>query len=188
MTGALPNNLGRFASNAPTLFHIHIQSQHGNGSLPNVTCARIILPTWCANWTPHAHKNGTKSGEYTIAEWLKAGWDSHAIWMATGSKKGRRRLSGLVSLVCDRMVEESAREAYTLRHAWTMLTTTPQAARHITVSLSGKFGIQSNGKTVSRPSQVHTLVSQNNVPMYQYHFLEWKQQEKDHIPRKPVTR
>lgn len=34
-----------------------------------------------------------------------------------GNKKGRRRMSGLVSLVCDRMVEESAREAYTLRHA-----------------------------------------------------------------------
>jgi len=50
-----------------------------------------------------------------------------------------------------------------------MLTTTPQAARHMTVLLSGKFGIQSNGKMVSRPSQVHTLVSQNNVPIYQYH-------------------
>jgi len=117
MIGALPNNLGKFASSAPTPFHTHTQSQHGNGSLPNVTCAKIILPTWCANWIPHAHKNGTKSGECTIAEWLNAGWESHAIWIAMGNKKGRRRMSGLVSLVCDRMVEESAREAYTLRHA-----------------------------------------------------------------------
>jgi len=57
-----------------------------------------------------------------------------------------------------------------------MFTTSPQAAIHITDSLSGKFGIQLNGKTLSRPSKVHTLVSQNNVPIY--FSVSRKRQEK----------
>jgi len=56
-----PNILGRLTSKAPIALHIHVESSKGNSVL--VTCASMILPTWCANMRPQAHKNGTSDSE-----------------------------------------------------------------------------------------------------------------------------
>lgn len=56
--GVIPKNLSAFASKTATIAHTQPQSQSGNGC--DVTCAKIILPTWCANCKPHMHMNGKK--------------------------------------------------------------------------------------------------------------------------------
>lgn len=59
-----------------------------------MTCARIILLTWCANWRPHAHMNGTSSGECRIADSLNEGAASQRTSVATESGKGSRKRRG----------------------------------------------------------------------------------------------
>jgi hypothetical protein len=83
---------GRFASTAPIMLHTHIQSQYGNGEL--VMWAKIILPTWCANCSPHAHRKGTNTADLMIAECRSSGCESHATWIATGITKGSSKSKG----------------------------------------------------------------------------------------------
>ena len=83
---------GRFASTAPTMLQIHIASQYGNDCF--VTCARMILDTWCANCRPHVHKNGTNNAEFKIVDSLKLGELSQKISMATEIGKGSSRSRG----------------------------------------------------------------------------------------------
>jgi hypothetical protein len=62
----LPINLGKFASKAPMKLHIQMESQYG--PLVFVICAKINLPTSCANCKPHAQRKGNNVSEYMIAE------------------------------------------------------------------------------------------------------------------------
>lgn len=68
------------------MLQIHIESHHGNGVL--VTCAKIILPTWCANWKPHAPTNGRNRCEYSIDDSLGVGWDNQATCSARVTGNG----------------------------------------------------------------------------------------------------
>lgn len=111
----IPASLGKFASNAPTILSNHTESHIGNG--PWVTCAKIILPTWCANCSPHAQRKGTNNGDCKIVNPAEeeeeemndgecnltngavssiCGWLSHANCIPAENTKGRRSKSGWV--------------------------------------------------------------------------------------------
>ena len=85
--------MGRFASIAPTMLQIHIESHHGNDCF--VTCARMMRDTWCANCKPHEHRKGTKSAELRICESSNEGELSQNTSMATDSGNGRSKSRGV---------------------------------------------------------------------------------------------
>ena len=74
------------------MLQIHIASHHGKGCF--VTCARMILDTWCANCRPQVHKNGTNNVEFKIVDSLKLGELSQKTSIATEIGKGRSRSNG----------------------------------------------------------------------------------------------
>ena len=90
-----PKRAGILASMAPTTLQIYIGSHTGKGWL--VTCARIIRPTTCANCRPQAQRNGTKTGELIMSEFLRDGSFSHATCSNADARKGRRYNSGLTT-------------------------------------------------------------------------------------------